>query len=334
MRTIIKMLVAGSFTILYLTACTQRNGNRHAVQGMHNPYEYYTEKAARIIPRVWPELDWSPDELPKEEDFRVTDAGYRVPRYIARSRDRQRVWMSIGLEHDVFIIVNRMILEEVKQRRDANETPTLSIPDVLKRAYDYLNLLEQEIPPDHAVEVWFGSDGRVPRDHLWWVLWQPTVDGVYYDDSYGKYERRGWIYLVFHEQLGLYRYDRVNVYPPPRSMEIKLSPAEAADIAAPLAREVLKTPYYRMWRGDAKQIVIPRLSETKLVISEPNWMLNRWRSTYMRGDLGAPKETRLCWRVKFEVDMKRSEIPTHVVEQYVWIFIDAETGKCVGANFD
>ncbi len=331
-RNTIELLLVGFLVILLSLACGHKENSQSAPNNS-DLYDHYRETAVRLVPRIWPELNWSPDEIPEENDFIISRRITGMPNYMPISTLNQRVWMAVSSNNDVFVIANSVIRKEVVARRAADERPTLTIPEVLKRAYRYLDLLEQDIPAEYAVEVWYGSDGVVQHDPVWWVFWQPTVDGVYYDDSFGKYERRDYIYMIFHEELGLCHYRSVKEYPSPRSMEVTLLPARAAEIAAPLVADVMKTPYFGLWRAGVKQYFTFQLRETKLLISEPNWMLDRHRSIFLENDRYAPEETRLCWRVEFKVSVE-NKIPNYSREHYVWIFIDAKTGECIGANFD
>ncbi len=309
------------------------------VERQEGMYEKYIELAERIIPRLWPDMNWSKEEIPKPDAMEMRDL-YHVPCYTPFSRTN-RIWMIMGLEDDVFVVFNNEIDEAVKQRRHSGEKPTLTIPEVINRANHYLQLLEQEIPHDHALEVCFGSDGWFTEEPAWRLNWHPCLNGVYFDDSLGKWEGHHNIALSFHEELGLIRFSRkVNIHPPPRSMEVRVTPAEAAAKAAKLALEFFKIPLYKQIYSRVKDgeteslppISITRMTDTRLVLYEPNWALNPIRSTLFDRSGARPLETRLCWRVQFDVEIEQKPIPGMAPDRKMWLFMDAGNGKCVGVN--
>lgn len=331
---IIALLVAGValwFLLPYLSRMQEESRKQDL-------YERYVTLASRIVPRVWPDMKWSKKEIPPPTEFEVRNV-YRVQCY-SSYRPIKSICMTIGIHHDVLHIYNTKIAEEIERRMGAGEKPKLTIPEVIERAHHYLKLLEQEIPPDYGMKVWYGSDGEMAEEPVWWVKWEPCVNGVFFDDSLGW--PNAHIYMIFHEDLGLKGYYRkVNIYPMPRSMEIRISAAEAAERAASLLPDFLKGPYYAFccsWYGYSTSNKISRLRETRLVLFEPNWALDRNRPFFFtEACQKVPKETRLCWRVTFEAKQEYEPGKTPpalkdvLLGLVILIFIDAKTGEGVGA---
>ncbi len=294
-------------------------------------YLQVQDKMSRLVPRIWPDMGWTEEEIPAREIFRVRTI-YRVPCY-AMLPIRGRFHIILGVEHDIFVIVNMEMREEIERRRVAGkeQVPSLTISEAIERAHLYLKLLEEEIPPDYALRVWYGSDGAVISHPVWWAVWQPTVNGVYFEENTPDIT----ISLRFHEELGLASYHRlVGIYPMPESTDIRISPAEAAKKAAELAPKVLSSEYYRSIRAGVVNGTIKLMENPVLVLFEPNWMLDRRRSRFLINLHGPPEETRLSWRVSFRVDVKEDDKWHFSGGRIIDVFIDAKTGECVGANFD
>lgn len=341
------VVCAGFFLSIYslFSEEIQRNENFPRTQ-QNKIYEQYVEYKTEIIPRVWPEEDWSPEDIPDQDEFRIRNI-YRVPCFTSYSPE-QRFRLIMGVEHDVLVIVNRKLdrkyIPGPLGRPSSSPLPSkeegrpqLTVSKAIDQAYRYLDVLEQEIPGNYAIaDVFFGTDGDFPETPFWRVVWKPCVEGVFFDESDEMPKNN--IQMVFHEKKGLARYSRkVDIFPSPETMEIEVQPAQAARKAALIFPQVLQTGVFRGWRGEREHKGKSRLVETRLVIFEPNWMLDPHRSiVWTPESREPPKETRLCWRIEFEVggeydpDTTGSHLPTNII----WIFIDAQTGECVGANFN
>ena len=301
-------------------------------------YEQYITIATRLIPRLWPEMDWSPDEIPPIEDFRVITSK-RIKNY-RPSLSGQRVWMNIGVDSDTFLISNMEIRSQLKELRGAGERPTLTINQAIARADEYLRLLEYEIPDNFVVSVRF----VFYRDPIWVVQWRPSVNGILFDNA-GNRWKSDLVAVEFHERLGLQRFNwRVGVYPEPKSMDVHVSPEVAARTAAPLAKKIMHSGYFRGWHGKNPERTLSEIMDTRLVIYEPNWIFSPLRSIFLKPEsTELPKETRLCWRVTFVVKENTTrgglgDEPNivriiHDSDKLIWIYIDAASGRCVGADY-
>ena len=114
-------------------------------------------------------------------------------------------------------------------------------------------------------------------------------------------------------------------------MKVCVSREEAvlkASKAVPLA---MKTPYYlraRLPGFKAKEV-----KSAELLISVPNWLLDPERANWLPS--GPPKETRLCWVIRFTTADAIPVRPRNFkpIPPDVLIYIDSETGEIVGANF-
>ena len=303
-------------------------------------YDKYVELANNLVPRLWPDMNWSSEEIQPPDKFETREA-YRVPVYSPFSLADQRVFLMLGIEHDILHIANNEIRKEVKLRRDAGEKATMDVYQVLDKAQYYLDLMNEEIPPDYILSyvIYAMDDELMINDPIWWVIWQPCINGVFFDDADGKYNGDHFIFMTIHEELGLVFYLRkVGIYPPPESMEIKVSPKQAGEVALSLVPEVLKTNIFNTMRGDAER-KLRRLVETRLVLFEPNWMLDPKRSDFdvdiLSYEIRPPKETRLSWRIEFVLEEEPAPDGSRSMfrEIQVWIYIDAKTGECVGADF-
>jgi hypothetical protein len=99
---------------------------------------------------------------------------------------------------------------------------------------------------------------------------------------------------------------------------------------------VLRTPFFLNWRYYA-DYAVAGIEETKLVVFEPNWLLDPRRAEF--GHTGPPKTPRLCWRVVFglcETLRPRADpnVRVPLPPAKVAVFLDAATGECVGALFN
>ena len=300
----------------------------------------YVELLTSIVPRVWPDLPWDPGSIPGPDAFEksLRHRGIEYGLWTARA---EAVWMYLDADGRLLRIQNRQVMDAARARRGADEWASLTLPEVIERAHEYIELVGESIPANYAiVDIFFGTDDWLIDDPVWSVTWKRMIDGVRFDDSQGKWEFQDRITVRFHEQLGLLSFSRTgDIYPAPRSMEVRLSATDAVRRAAGLAPRVLAGPYSQTWRGGSEGQSITAVSDVRLVIFEPNWMLNPRRSTFWtEAMLEPPRETRLCWRVELHVTAHRQPdgelAPAHRRRVgVVFIFIDARTGECVGATF-
>ena len=114
-------------------------------------------------------------------------------------------------------------------------------------------------------------------------------------------------------------------------MKVCVSREEAILKASRAVPLVMKTPQYLQSRLPGFKAKAVKSAE--LLVSVPNWLLDPARADWLPER--PPKETRLCWVIRFTT---ADAIPVRPrdfkpIPPDILIYIDSGTGDIVGANF-
>jgi hypothetical protein len=160
------------------------------------------------------------------------------------------------------------------------------------------------------------------------VLWDSDINGYKFDDFFDNPPAAN---VMFHERFGFVVLAMSNPWPHPKSMKVCASREEAILKAAKAVPLVMKTQQYlraRLPGFKAKEV-----KNAELLISVPNWLLDPARADWLPEH--PPKETRLCWVIRFTTADAIPLRPSNFkpIPPDILIYIDSETGEIVGANF-
>jgi hypothetical protein len=225
------------------------------------------------------------------------------------------------------------VLNRLGVRGRPRTVPTLLPFEAMKRARGYLE--EWEIPASEGMTVTEISFD-LNYGGCWRVTWTRVAEG-YLWDGFNRAALEN-VVVVFHETLGLVLLVDDRFSPPPTRTSVGISREQAIQLASPCVSLVQKTADYRAARRDG--FVANAVKSCELRVAIPNWILDPKKANWMPSE--PPKETRLCWIVCFTtVDQKLGkrglgEIDGQPIELEcpdILIYLDAETGEVVGANF-
>jgi hypothetical protein len=280
----------------------------------------------------------APTNVPFADVYR---GPFRVPRGNIDIRDSlygknkiwirgQEVWMTANTNQ--LLSFSNKVLSRYIRTNDTQTVPALSLEQAYAQALRYLDIFGVKIDSRAALaKLYWGSETPPPEGiaAIWYVVWVPT-DGGYPYDEFVKDFYNPCIGICFSEKYGLVSFTNALFPPPPKTTEVRI-PREAAifkaEKAVPL---VMLTPYYRQCRMPGFKV--SGVKSAELRIAYPNWMLDPARAIWPWD--GPPKETRLCWIVRFiTVDTVEREKGIKLFPPDVLIYVDAATGEIVGADF-
>jgi hypothetical protein len=219
--------------------------------------------------------------------------------------------------------VRNVALENYAMTNAIKETcPTLSIEEAVSRAKHYMGIIGVNLPNEMKLKkVTFGSSS-------WNVFWNSEVNSYAFDNFFDTPPCAG---VFFHESFGFIVFSVTLPWPLPKSLKVCVSREEAILKAAKAVPLVMKTPQYlqsRLPGFKAKEV-----KGAELLISVPNWLLDPARADWLPEH--PPKETRLCWVIRFTTADAIPVRPRNFkpIPPDILIYIDSETGEIVGANF-
>ena len=223
---------------------------------------------------------------------------------------------------------------KVKNPPARQKSPTLTRQVAIERAKNYLRIFKIDVPPNYKLhDVEFNRNWISCWDVSWW-----RYSGKYPWDCYGGGTAVSEnVDVGFHEKDGLLLVRSRGCCPEPKSLEVKISKAEAIAKATRCVPLLQKTPIYRSALRDG--FVVKKVLWCELMVSVPNWWLDPERA--VDDPQGPPSETRLCWKVEFETkDSKEDERrrkgelgpDMSLAAPEMTIYIDAATGEAVGAG--
>jgi hypothetical protein len=221
------------------------------------------------------------------------------------------------------LMLRNFTLEEYVSTNAVKDTcPSLSIEEAVDRAKHYLGVIGVTLPDGMKLKkVSFTLSS-------WSVLWNFEFNGYAFDDFFDRPLRTS---VLFHERFGFVVFSMSTPWPQPKSMKICVSREEAILKASKAVPLVMKTQHYlrtRLPGFKAKEV-----KSAELLISVPNWLLDPERADWL--PQGPPKETRLCWVIRFTTADAIPVRPRNFkpIPPDILIYIDSETGDIVGANF-
>ena len=289
---------------------------------------YYRKFIGKVAPTNVPFADVyrGPFRVPRG-NIDIGDMVYGKDRIRIRG---QEVWMTANSNRLEFFQNKR--LSRYIRTNDTQTVPALSLEQAYAQALRYLDIFGVKIDSRAALaKLYWGSETPPPEGiaAIWYVVWVPT-DGGYPYDEFVKDFYNPCIGICFSEKYGLVSFTNALFPPPPKTTEVRI-PREAAifkaEKAVPL---VMLTPYYRQCRMPGFKV--SGVKSAELRIAYPNWMLDPARAIWPWD--GPPKETRLCWIVRFiTVDTVEREKGIKLFPPDVLIYVDAATGEIVGADF-
>ncbi len=271
----------------------------------------------------------------------VYQGSFRVPRGNIDIRDtvygKGNIWIR-GQDVWLRIYTNRLEtfqnkrLEWYIQTNDTQTVPALSLEQAYAQALRYLDIFGVKIDSRATLaKLSWGLETQYSWGitSIWYAIWVPT-DGGYPYDEFVKDFYNPCIGIYFSEKYGLVSFAQSIFPPPPKTTDVRI-PREAAifkaEKAVPL---VMLTPYYRQCRMPGFKV--SGVKSAELRIACPNWLLDPARAIWLWD--GPPKETRLCWIVRFTtVDTVERERGIKLLPPDILIYVDAATGEIVGANF-
>lgn len=224
--------------------------------------------------------------------------------------------------------------EAIKHSPTLQTTSTLNSTDAVERAKEYLKVFKMPLPPEfREPDVRF----NYIKKSRWEVRWHRFSGQYAWDDGRagaGGTVTGETVWVIFHEKDGLQSLGNGSYSPEPKRLEVKFSKEEAIAKAEKCVPLVQRTPFYRDRRRDG--FVTKTLMSCELKVAVPNWLLDPKRATWIGNN--APKETRLCWIVRFETrdtkERKDEQGKTYkLMSPQITIYIDAATGEVVGAMF-
>lgn len=229
--------------------------------------------------------------------------------------------------------LNRVLFDAILDGKYGQALPEINPADAIKRARDYLEKFNFNIPDTCVLrEVAF-------YDNLWHVSWEPTWEG-HKQLNFDTLKRLRQISVIFHEEAGLFKVQSELSLPVPDSLKVSIPQEAAIEKSDKLVDDVMRTPYYRMARMSGFKA--NGIKSCELRILKPNWLFDPKRVIWglIRADEPAT-ETRLCWVVTYTTIDTLSDTrgraddgtPIQLSRPDILIFIDASTGECVGANF-
>jgi hypothetical protein len=224
---------------------------------------------------------------------------------------------------DDILMFRNIALEYYGMTNAVKETcPSLSIDEAAVRAKHYLSVIGIKLPEELKLMSVLYDKG------FWNVFWASDINGYAYDDFF---DRPPAASVLFHEKFGFVVFSRKKTWPLPKSLKVVVSREEAIIKASKAVPLVMKTPHYlqaRLPGFKAKEV-----KSAELLISVPNWLLDPERAIWL--PQSPPKETRLCWVIRFTTVDAIPVRPRNFkpIPPDILIYIDADTGDIVGANF-
>ncbi|MDR1190983.1 MAG: hypothetical protein LBK60_04865 [Verrucomicrobiales bacterium] len=203
--------------------------------------------------------------------------------------------------------------------------PKLTPAQALEQGKKYLSIFGILITSDITLDsIIFNGEPL-----CWRISWKRIAQMQYDWDDFDPTLYEG-VSVVFHEEYGLVSLGNKLYTPSPQKLLVKIPQEQAIQKASQCAPLVFRTPFYRQARMD-DGFVISGIKSCELKVSIPNWLLDPKRAWWPRTH--APTETRLCWVVRFStVDGKADKRPMKLIPPDIVIYIDSETGECVGAG--
>lgn len=243
----------------------------------------------------------------------------------------------LEVEHEYYICIdcttNRLLcfsnlrLYNFIQTNKVQTIPEWTAQRAIKIANEYLLILNETLNMRATLETI--TFGEAEYHSIWHIVWKPS-DGGFLHDDFLKTIYNPRIEICLSEKYGFVLFTATPFPPPPRTTEVRISREDAifkAEKAVPL---VMLTPYYQQCRLPGFKASSVKSAELRIAC--PNWLLDPARAIWIWDS--PPKETRLCWIVRFTtVDkIKRADgFKPHPPD--ILIYIDAATGEIVGANF-
>ena len=266
------------------------------------------------------------------EPFHVTPGGIDV-RDTVYGKDR--IWVqgqitikAYGGASQMSLFANTRLSKYI-QTNETQRIPSLSTEQAYAQALRYLDMLGVSLDKRAVLSKLSFGDKEWEREFMWIVHWEASDGGYRYDDFLENIYSP-CIGVSFSEKYGLVYFGNDPFPPPPKTTEVRIQREDAifkAEKAVPL---VMLTPYYRQCRLPGFKV--SGVKSAELRIACPNWLLDPSRAIWIWDS--PPKETRLCWIVRFTtVDTVKREEGMKPVPPDILIYIDAATGEIVGANF-
>jgi hypothetical protein len=227
-------------------------------------------------------------------------------------------------------VCNVPLWNSINDRKTIQHIPTLTAAQAIERAKAYLKNYNVSVPDNYElIKIRFDYDFMA----CWDVRWARATNHYQWDDvSSGDQEN---ICVIFHEKEGLDVIDDETYSPSPKSLKVVMTREEAIVKASQCAPLVQRTPYYKKFHLEG--FVVNGMKSCVLRVAIPNYRLDPKRGFWIADK--PPDETRLCWVVDFTTIDSKADQRIYNGKLYkfkapdIFVYLDAATGDCVGADF-
>jgi hypothetical protein len=230
----------------------------------------------------------------------------------------------------VIHVVNRILSEQLYEKKKMQHVSTLTRDAAIERAREYLKEFKWEVPPDFKV-----GDVKYNKHRGSWVIRWHRFTAQYDWDEFASESPESMV-VEFQETDGLVFIVCHSCFPPPKSLEVKVTKEQAI---AKAWKYVEIAQHLAMVSG----YVATKLKSCELRVAAPQCRLDS-KGTGLVEECTVPRETRLCWVVTIYIkDSKKEE---HAFKDdkgnrfYLClpgipvIYVDAATGAVLGFELD
>ncbi|EIQ01342.1 hypothetical protein OpiT1DRAFT_05918 [Opitutaceae bacterium TAV1] len=207
--------------------------------------------------------------------------------------------------------------------------PSFSVDTVIKQSIEYLASLDFKLSANLRIK---SISFNQTYSKCWEIRWGPTFQNIEMDD-FDAFSVED-ICAVFNEKTG-FVYAGTSIHTSaPRSISIQITSEEALLKAAALVPRIQQHPNYLKMRRPG--FTVKGLISCSLKIARPNYFFTNGKGK--KGSHDSLLESRLCWIFRFSsiysaISTTNKHHDRVLVAPDFVVYIDTETGECIGADF-